>query len=99
MARHATRILMALLLCAVLAGPGAAQTPPSGPLWSDSGGAQAPADIVRCMEAEAHVERQAVRQQGAAAQQVALDLVGKLSAQGAHHAVQAGADRRRDSAP
>jgi serine protease Do len=47
MARHATRIVMALLLCAVLAGPGAAQTPPSGPLWSDSGGAQVPADIAR----------------------------------------------------
>ena len=47
MARHATRILMALLLCAVLAGPGAAQTPASGPLWSDSGGAQVPADIAR----------------------------------------------------
>jgi serine protease Do len=47
MARHATRILMALLFCAVLAGPGAAQTPPSGPLWSDSGGAQVPADIAR----------------------------------------------------
>jgi serine protease Do len=38
---------MALLLCAVLAGPGAAQTPASGPLWSDSGGAQVPADIAR----------------------------------------------------
>jgi len=47
MARHATRIVMALLLCAVLAGPGAAQTPPSGPLWSGSGGAQVPADIAR----------------------------------------------------
>ena len=47
MARHATRIVMALLLCAVLAGPGAAQTSPSGPLWSDSGGAQVPADIAR----------------------------------------------------
>ena len=47
MARHATRMLMALLLCAVLAGPGAAQTPASGPLWSDSGGAQVPADIAR----------------------------------------------------
>jgi serine protease Do len=47
MARHATRILMALLLCVVLAGPGVAQTPPSGPLWSDSGGAQVPADIAR----------------------------------------------------
>jgi len=47
MARHATRIVMALLLCAVLAGPGAAQTAPSGPLWSDSGGAQVPADIAR----------------------------------------------------
>ena len=47
MARHATRIVMALLLCVVLAGPGAAQTPPSGPLWSDSGAAQMPADIAR----------------------------------------------------
>jgi len=47
MARHATRILMALLLCAVLAGPGTAQTAPTGPLWSDVGGAQVPADIVR----------------------------------------------------
>jgi len=47
MARHATRLVMALLLCAVLAGPGAAQTPPSGPLWNDSGGAQVPADIAR----------------------------------------------------
>jgi len=47
MARHATRIVMAFLLCAVLAGPGAAQTPPSGPFWSDSGGAQVPADIAR----------------------------------------------------
>ena len=47
MARHATRILMALLLCAVLAGPGAAQTPPSGPLWSESGDAKVPADIAR----------------------------------------------------
>jgi serine protease Do len=47
MARQATQILMALLLCAVLAGPGAAQTPPSGPLWSDSGGAQVPAEIAR----------------------------------------------------
>ena len=47
MARHATRILMALLLCALLAAPGAAQTLPSGPLWSDSGGAQVPADIAR----------------------------------------------------
>ena len=47
MARHATRIVMAFLLCAVLAGPGAAQTPPTGPLWSDSGGAQVPADIAR----------------------------------------------------
>ena len=47
MARHATRIVMALLLCAALAGPGAAQTAPSVPLWSESGGAQAPADIAR----------------------------------------------------
>ena len=47
MTRHATRILMALLLCAVLAGPGAAQAPPTGPLWNDSGGAQVPADIAR----------------------------------------------------
>jgi len=47
MARHATRILMTLLLSMVLAGPGAAQTPPSGPLWSESGEAKVPADIAR----------------------------------------------------
>jgi serine protease Do len=47
MARHATRILMALLVSVVLAGPGAAQTPPSGPLWSDTGGAPIPAEIAR----------------------------------------------------
>ena len=47
MARHATRIVMALLLCAVLAGPGAAQTAPTGPLWNESGSAQVPADIAR----------------------------------------------------
>lgn len=47
MARHATRIAMTLLLCASLAGPGWAQTPPSDPLWTESGGGQTPADIVR----------------------------------------------------
>ncbi len=47
MARHAARIMMALLLGVVLAGPGAAQTPPAGPLWSDSGAARMPADIAR----------------------------------------------------
>ena len=47
MARHVTRIMMALLLCALLAGPGAAQTAPSGPLWSEGGAAAVPADIAR----------------------------------------------------
>ena len=47
MARHATRIMMAILLCALLAGPGTAQTAPSGPLWSENGGGAIPADIVR----------------------------------------------------
>ena len=47
MTRHATRILMALLLCALPAGPGAAQTAPTGPLWTENGGAAVPADIAR----------------------------------------------------
>jgi serine protease Do len=47
MARHTIRILMALLLSVALAGPGAAQTPPSGPLWSESSDAKVPADIAR----------------------------------------------------
>ena len=47
MAKHATRIMMALLLCAALAGPGGAQTVPTGPLWSESTAAAVPADIAR----------------------------------------------------
>jgi serine protease Do len=58
MARHATRIMMALLLCSLLAGPGAAQTAPSGPLWTESGGAAVPADIARLND---HMNGLAVR--------------------------------------
>jgi len=47
MVRHAIRIVMAFLLCATLAGPVAAQTAPSGPLWTETGDAKVPADIAR----------------------------------------------------
>src|SRR6266540_2840571 len=47
MPRHTTRIMMALLLCAVLAGPGAAQTAPSGALWTETSDSKVPADIAR----------------------------------------------------
>ena len=47
MARHSIRIMMALVLCAALAGPAAAQTAPSGPLWTETGDAKVPADIAR----------------------------------------------------
>src|SRR5215510_12735961 len=43
----AIRIVMAFLLCAALAGPVAAQTAPSGPLWTETGDAKVPADIAR----------------------------------------------------
>jgi len=39
--------MMALLLCAVLAGPGAAQTAPSGALWTETSDSKVPADIAR----------------------------------------------------
>jgi serine protease Do len=47
MLRHAVRIMMALVLCAALAGPAPAQTAPSGPLWTETGDAKVPADIAR----------------------------------------------------
>src|SRR2546425_7680785 len=47
MSRHAVRIMMALLLCAVLAAPAAAQTVPTGPLWTETIDAKVPADIAR----------------------------------------------------
>src|SRR4030095_10421249 len=48
MSRHLTQIFMALMLCAVLASPVAAQpTNPSGPLWTESTNAKTPADIAR----------------------------------------------------
>ena len=47
MPKYLIRIMMALLLCAVLAGPGAAQTVPTGPLWTETVDAKVPADIAR----------------------------------------------------
>ena len=48
MSRHLNQIFMALMLCAVLANPAAAQpTNPSGPLWTESSNAKTPADIAR----------------------------------------------------
>jgi len=47
MPMYAIRIVMAFLLCAALAGPVAAQTAPSGPLWTETGDAKVPADIAR----------------------------------------------------
>jgi serine protease Do len=47
MPMYAIRIVMAFLLCATLAGPVAAQTAPSGPLWTETGDAKVPADIAR----------------------------------------------------
>jgi hypothetical protein len=48
MSRHLNQIFMALMLCAVLASPAAAQpTNPSGPLWTESSNAKTPADIAR----------------------------------------------------
>jgi len=48
MSRHLNQIFMALMLCAVLASPVAAQpTNPSGPLWTESSNAKVPADIAR----------------------------------------------------
>ena len=47
MPMYAIRMLMAFLLCAALAGPVAAQTAPSGPLWTETADAKVPADIAR----------------------------------------------------
>jgi serine protease Do len=47
MPMYAIRIVMAFLLCAALAGPVAAQTAPSGPLWTETSDAKVPADIAR----------------------------------------------------
>ncbi len=47
MPKYLIRITMALLLCTVLAGPGAAQTVPTGPLWTETVDAKVPADIAR----------------------------------------------------
>ncbi len=47
MPMYAIRIVMAFLLCAALAGPVAAQTAPSGPLWTETGDTKVPADIAR----------------------------------------------------
>ena len=48
MSRHLNQIFMALMLCAALASPVAAQpTNPSGPLWTESSNAKIPADIAR----------------------------------------------------
>ncbi len=47
MPMYAIRIAMAFLLCAALAGPVAAQTAPSGPLWTETGDTKVPADIAR----------------------------------------------------
>jgi len=47
MSRYVTRIVMTLLLCAALAGPLGAQTPPTGPLWTESSSSKVPADIAR----------------------------------------------------
>ena len=48
MSRHLNQIFMALMLCAALASPAAAQpTNPSGPLWTESSNAKMPADIAR----------------------------------------------------
>jgi len=47
MPKSLIRITMALLLCTVLAGPGAAQTVPTGPLWTETVDAKVPADIAR----------------------------------------------------
>ncbi|HEX9125886.1 MAG TPA: trypsin-like peptidase domain-containing protein [Methylomirabilota bacterium] len=47
MPKYLIRIMMALLLCAVFAGPGAAQTVPSGPLWTETINAKIPPDIAR----------------------------------------------------
>jgi serine protease Do len=48
MSKRMTLVVMTLLLCAALAGPLGAQTPPpSGPLWTESSNAKVPADIAR----------------------------------------------------
>jgi serine protease Do len=47
MPMYAIRTVMAFLLCAALAGPVAAQTAPSGPLWTETGDTKVPADIAR----------------------------------------------------
>jgi serine protease Do len=48
MSKYATRIVMAFLVSAALAGPlGAQTTAPSGPLWTESSNSKVPADIAR----------------------------------------------------